>query len=44
LDESTGVVLRAGALTVVGERTVSVCRVGSVPKVYHPGERITLGR
>jgi cyanophycinase len=44
LDESTGVVIRAGTLTVVGERTVSVCRVGSGPQVYRPGERIALGR
>jgi cyanophycinase len=44
LDESTGVVIRGGTLTVVGERTVSVCRAGSGPQVYRPGERIALGR
>ncbi len=42
LDERTGVVIRAGTLTVVGERTISVCRVGSGPRVCRPGETISL--
>jgi cyanophycinase len=42
LDEETGVVIRAGTLTVVGERTVSVCRAGSGRQVYRPGEQLSI--
>jgi cyanophycinase len=43
LDEQTGVVIRGGTLTVVGARTVSVCRAGSGPRVYRPGEQVAIG-
>jgi cyanophycinase len=44
LDEETGVIIRSATLTVVGQKTVSVCRVGSGAKVYHTGEQVALGR
>jgi len=44
LDEGTGVVIQAGTLTVAGERTVSLCRHGSGPAVYHAGEQFCLNR
>jgi cyanophycinase len=44
LDEGTGVVIRAGTLTVVGEGTVSLCRVGLGPQVYRSGETVALVR
>lgn len=44
LDEDTGVVIQSAKLTVVGEKTVSVCRVGSGPQVFHRGEQVCLSR
>jgi cyanophycinase len=44
IDEGTGVVIQFGKLSVVGERTVSLCRHGSGPEVHHAGERFCLNR
>jgi cyanophycinase len=44
LDEGTGVVIRSTELTVVGRGTVSVCRVGAAPQVFHRGEQVCLSR
>jgi cyanophycinase len=44
LDEGTGVVIRSTKLTVVGGSTVSVCRVGAAPQVFHNGEQVCLSR
>jgi cyanophycinase len=42
LDEGTGVVIRAGQLTVLGGRTVSVCRLGRGPQVFRPGQQVSI--
>ena len=44
LDEETAVIIHAKMLTVAGERTVRVCRVGSEPQVFHAGEQIAFSR